>query len=158
MADYPAQFRSNFDVSYAASFVPTSVASFIPTIAFEDLTPTVVAEDLVLPTITLLSPASLVAPILPDAAITFRVADDRLLKRVYLWVEYADSSSEVIYRDGVFLPAFRELSDHTPVGDPSGTIEFTVARGVNLDDRRIGGWPSSPRLYIAGIDAAGNVS
>jgi hypothetical protein len=112
-------------------------------------------RDLIPPVATLLDPAPSTG-LQPNASVTLRVVDDRRVRRAFLWVEYADTTSEVIFHDGAFLPAFAALSSAS--SPDSSTIILTIARGVDVEGNRVGGWPSRPRIYIAGIDEGGNVS
>jgi hypothetical protein len=137
------------------------MANFTDTLFFDDyvlLGPpddTTAFRDLVPPVATLVDPAP-ATNLQPNAAVTLRVVDDRTVRRAFLWVEYADTSSEVIFHDGAYLPAFSALSS-TSSPNPS-TLIFVIVRGIDVDGRRVGGWPARPRIYLAGIDEGGNVS
>jgi hypothetical protein len=121
------------------------------------------ANDLTPPVPVLVSPIEGV--VTPDAAITIDVTDDRTLRAFFIWVEYANGSSEMIYRDGAFLPAFWgtnavgvRLSSVVALDAFSRSYRFVIARGSDTGGKRVGGWPYNPRIYFGAVDIGGNVS
>ncbi|HMJ16584.1 MAG TPA: hypothetical protein VK524_34455 [Polyangiaceae bacterium] len=111
--------------------------------------------DSVAPVVTLLSP-SLSAPFLPEQLITLRVDDENEIANCFVWAEYPDGSSEIIYRDGAFRPLFATRSSAAFQDPLHRQLLIVVGRGDGLTPGK--GWPLSPDLYAAPVDKGGNVS
>jgi hypothetical protein len=107
------------------------------------------------PVVTLISPPVDAPDFVPTSLVTVRADDDVQLRNCFVWVEYADGSSEVIYRDNEFLTNFAALSSAVYEDGTHRRLTFVIGRG---DGNEKFGWPLSPRIYIAPVDRGGNVA
>lgn len=106
-----------------------------------------VAGDTTDPVISNVSPAPGV--ISPTSTWSFRVTDNTAFRKRMVTVDYANGSSEIVYRDDAtgFRQAFSAGSTIT---------EVTPGKVYDLVIRRAGSFPSPPIFNVDAIDTAGN--
>jgi len=88
----------------------------------------------------------LAARILPDTELGFTVTDaDGDLHSVMVFALFDDGSYEVIHDGTSFAPRYLQNS-----------VRVAVVNGFRYRLRRVGGWPTAPRLRVAAFDTSLN--
>lgn len=102
------------------------------------------------PVITIVSPTP-GTPLLRFVPIILRVTDNVALRRVVIFVRFADSEIwETVHDGDNFSPTF-------PAPDNTRTV-IVGPNGYEYNLLRLGGWPKTPELHVVAIDTAGNMT
>ena len=102
------------------------------------------------PIITIVSPAPGTS-LLRFTPLVLRVTDNVALRRVFIFMRFADSEVwETVHDGDNFSPTF-------PTPDNTRTV-ITGPNGYEFNLLRLGGWPETPELHVIAIDAAGNMT